>query len=67
MRSGLTEQQIEQARKVADQSDVTSMNHINVTRYGGSMRGSSMDSRAQGSDALRRTPHAFSKQPRNRN
>lgn len=61
MRSGLTEQQVEQAKKVADQGEYNSLGHVNNTRYGGSMRGSSMDSRALGSDAQRRTPHVFPK------
>jgi len=59
MRSGLNEQQVEQAKKVADQSEFSSFNAVNNTRYGGSMRGSSMDSRAHGSEAQRRTPHVF--------
>ena len=50
MRSGLTEQQVEQAKKVADQGEYNSLGQVNNTRYGGSMRGSSMDSRALGSE-----------------
>jgi len=59
MRSGLSEQQVEQAKKASEQSEYNATSNVNNTRYGGSMRGSSMDSRAHGSEAQRRTPHAF--------
>jgi len=59
MRSGLTEQQVEQAKKVADQNEYLSITNVNNTRYGGSMRGSSMDSRNHGAEPQRRTPHVF--------
>lgn len=56
LRCNLTDQQIEQARKVVDQEDFESLSNINNTRYGGSMRGSSMDSRSN-NGASRRTPY----------
>ena len=52
---------MEQAKKVADQGEYNSLGQVNNTRYGGSMRGSSMDSRALGSEVQRRTPHVFPK------
>ena len=63
MRCGLTDQQIEQARKVQDwgadgASSAIGYQTGNNTRYGGSMRGSSMDSRGHGaieSAAARKT------------
>ena len=57
LRCNLTDQQIEQARKVIEQEDYESLSNYANTRYGGSMRGSSMDSRSA-ADPQRRTPYA---------
>ena len=46
---------MEQARKVVEQEDYDSLSNLNVTKYGGSMRGSSMDSRGINQ---RMTPYA---------
>lgn len=56
MRCNLTDKQIEQAKKVAQQGDYESLSNYANTRYGGSMRGSSMDSRSA-AEAQRRTPN----------
>jgi len=48
---------MEQTRKVLEQSDYESLSNFGNTRYGGSMRGSSLDSR--GNDDPRRTPNAI--------
>lgn len=61
MRCNLTDKQIEQAKKVAEQGDYESLSNYANTRYGGSMRGSSMDSRSA-AEAQRRTPNHL---PRN--
>jgi hypothetical protein len=53
MRCGLTDKQVDQARKVIEQADYESLSNFANTRYGGSMRGSSLDSRGQ--DGTRRT------------
>jgi len=48
---------------VVEQENFESLSNINNTKYGGSMRGSSMDSRGGvgtgGMDAQRRTPNAI--------
>lgn len=46
---------MEQARKVVEQEDYDYLSNLNVTKYGGSMRGSSMDSRGINQ---RMTPYA---------
>lgn len=56
MRCNLTDKQIEQAKKVAAQGDYESLSNYANTRYGVSMRGSSMDSRSA-AEAQRRTPN----------
>lgn len=47
---------MEQARKVVEQEDYDSLSNMAVTKYGGSMRGSSMDSRGQNNQRM--TPYA---------
>ena len=54
-RCNLTDQQMEQTRKVIEQSDFESLSNFANTRYGGSMRGSSLDSR--GLDRTKQSPN----------
>jgi hypothetical protein len=54
LKCGLSDKQIQTARKVMEQNEYESSSNFGNTRYGGSMRGSSLDSRG-GED--RRTPN----------
>ena len=55
LRANLTQQQMDLAKKTVDQNDYESLSNYMNTRYGGSMRGSSMDSRSLANDKKKNT------------
>jgi len=56
LRCNLSDRQVEQVRKVREEGNLDQLSNFINTKYGGSMRGSSLDSRGFVLDNLRRTP-----------